>query len=189
MAGPTRTKQCTIRYYVAERATQDGAWPSDGNVVGALRRSLASPTGRAHIEHGGQHFIVEQHASKPTLHLSVATVRRDGLPVIERRGETHALALDANENLAVPTHVVFAGEGSHGESIVAAVRSQYTPGHILAGNVLGKRTGLDIAFVPIVRPEVQAILQNSRSVTKLELRIAGSSIDAAAIRAQRISQS
>jgi len=173
-----KRKNVTIRYYRIEPFGEDRkGWPDDGDVAGKIGRKLARAPANPYIRHREQSFIVERHDLDP-LHASVSTVRHDELPLRELRGHTSALALPNDENLAEPTHVVF-----FGSRIVALTRGLNTPGHIVASVVLSKRTGIDLQLVPILRPEVEALVVNSVAVTSLDLRVAGNSFDAAAARA------
>jgi hypothetical protein len=148
-------------------------WPKDGNLVGKLRRKV-SATGETYIELTDSSFIVEHHLDDP-LHVSASTVRRDNLPLRERDGHTSALPLDERDNLAEPTHCVF-----FESNIVGVVRSLATPGHLKASSVLSKKTGIDLIFVPMLRPEIEAMVVGAGAVSSIELRIAGSSFDAQA---------
>jgi hypothetical protein len=170
-----RSRNCTIRFYRLEPATTDrGGWPENGEVVAKIQRKLANDPMNPYISHHEQQYIVEKHHARP-LHTSVSTVRHDNLPLRERRGHTSALDLASDENLAEPTHVIV-----FGERILAVVRSQNTPGHITTSAVLSKRVAMELAFVPILRPEVEALIVNSIGVTHLDLRVAGTSFSAAA---------
>jgi hypothetical protein len=171
-------KTCTIRYYRAEQApVAAGRWPQDGNVARVLNEALDKTPRTPYIDHDGHSFIVERHANSP-LHVSVATVRRDNLPFLERDGHTSALPLPRGDNLAEPTHFVF-----FGDRIVAMVRSQTTPRHITGAIVLSERGDIPLAFAPILRPEIEALVMNSIEVAQLELRVAGSSFNRAAAEA------
>lgn len=169
----SRRRICTVRYYRLTRFPDTGQWPADGDGVGALRRAVSNVRD-PYIEHNENHYIVETHNDDP-LHVSVATVRRDNLPLVERQGHTTALHLSEDENLAEPTHLLF-----FDKRIVAVVRGQLTPGHLVAGNVLAKRSELDIILAPIIRPEVATMLVNSRAVVQLDMTVAGTSFSNAA---------
>jgi hypothetical protein len=85
------------------------------------------------------------------------------------------LTLPTGDNLAEQAHLVFLPK-----SVVGFVRSQMAPGHLKASAVLSKRCDIDLILTPIIRPEIETILNGSVGVVELEFRVAGSSFDAAA---------
>ncbi len=168
------TREVTIRFFRAVRATTDGAWPEDGDVLAKMRRKLHQPHADPYIHVGDDSYIVEQHHDDP-LHLSVSAVRRDHLPLQEHGGRTQPLRLPEGDNLAEQAHVVF-----FQSLVTGVVRSLAAPGHIRGSHVLGRRCNIDLALAPILRPEIEALIVNSLGVTKLDLRVAGNSFDATA---------
>jgi hypothetical protein len=168
-------KKRTVRFYVAEAATLDASgWPVDGDLVKKIRKKVKATVDSPYIELTDSSFILEHHNDDP-LHVSTSAIRRDNLPLRERDGHTSVLKLDGRDNLAEPTHCVFfAG------NIVGVIRSQTTPGHLKASSVISKRTGVDLILVPVVRPEIEQLVVSGGDVTKITLRVAGSSFDSQA---------
>ena len=166
-------KSRTIHYYVIEPLNPDTPrWPRNGDIAATIRNKLATPLADPYISLTAGTYIVEQHSSRP-LQVSISTVRRDNLPNREHHGHSDPLPLPDDQNLAEPTNLVF-----FESNVVGVVRSTTTPGHLKVSSVLSKRINVDVILTPILRPEIEALIVNSAAVSKLNLRIAGSSFNA-----------
>jgi hypothetical protein len=179
-------KDVKVWFYRAERATTSGQWPTGANPESHIRGKLAKISADPYIDLLDGSFIVETYTAtsgssgsgekkNERLHLAVSAVRRDNLPLKEHKGATAPLELPPEDNLAEQAHLVFLPN-----SVVGFVRSQMAPGHLKASSVLSKRCDIDLILTPIVRPEIETILNGSRGVVELEFRVAGSSFDATA---------
>lgn len=187
MAGTKGTKEVKVWFYRAERSTTTGKWPAGAEPESHIRGKLAKITADPYIELTDGTYIVEPYTAaqqdgasdgkqeKERLHLAVSAVRRDNLPLREHKGLTSPLNLPAGDNLAEQAHLVFLPK-----SVVGFVRSQMAPGHLKASAILSKRCDIDLMLTPIVRPEIETILNGSIGVVELEFRVAGSSFDAQA---------
>lgn len=177
-APPRNIAERRIHFYRVNVGTSEAGQPIVPNVARWLHAIDALP-----FTDDGRYLEVEPglltccwvDRDRANHRMRVGTIRRSGLPQLERAGQLSALPISPSSGLAEQVHVVF-----FPNNIVGSEFNFYGPRLSRLADYLSVRAGVNsppVSFDPLIRQDVLEQLAKLQDVRVLRLRIKGSYVD------------
>lgn len=99
-------------------------------------------------------------------HLALHTIRRVNLPSEDANGRIVDLSINEAHGLAEGTHFLFCPR-----NVVVCLYNHQGPRIKRLGSWLHDRLGLDVSFVPLLRADTWAVVEQMRTITAVEVSI------------------
>lgn len=169
-----RHRSARIRFHLARKRRKRGPpWPNDAfpieHVCNVMAELSVGANGTAYSTIGDRTILgMVREWTADYAHLAFYWLRDDDLPSVhDEKGNITPLRLGSLDELAESTELVFLPGG-----VVGQLYNQVGPGLSVCERCVEEKTGVDVSFHSLLRPETMLLLEGEVEINAVEIRVA-----------------